>query len=55
MRRSGDLTQDMTSSIIGDVMIYYILGWVSLLAYLPLFCWRRFVEDRKHEKNQAGD
>jgi hypothetical protein len=35
-------------------MIYYILGWVSLLAYVPLVWWRHSVQDRKHHKHRAG-
>jgi predicted secreted protein len=48
------LTGGISHSIIGNIMIYYILGWVALLAYLPLYLWRHLVEDPKHAKKQAG-
>jgi hypothetical protein len=35
-------------SIIGDTKIYYFLGWVTLLAYLPLYWYRSNVEDKRH-------
>ena len=43
----------ITYSIIGNVTIYYILGWVTLLAYLPLYWWRHRVEDPKYAKAEA--
>lgn len=45
----------ITYSIIGHVTIYYILGWVTLLAYLPLYWWRHLVEDPKYAKKAAED
>ena len=41
-------------SIVGNVAIYYILGWITLLAYLPLYWWRHKVEDPKYAKNEAA-
>ena len=40
-------------SIIGHVTIYYVLGWVTLLAYLPLYWWRHRVEDPKYAKAET--
>jgi amino acid transporter len=34
-------------SIIGGTQIYYFLGWVTLLSYLPLYLYRTRVEDRR--------
>jgi amino acid transporter len=34
-------------SKIGDVQIYYWLGWATLLAYLPLYWYRVYVEDKR--------
>lgn len=44
----------ITYSIIGHVLIYYILGWITLLVYLPLYWWRHRVEDPKYAKDTAG-
>ena len=35
-------------SKIGDTVIYYLLGWATLLAYLPLYWYRVSVEDKKY-------
>ena len=32
-----------------DTRIYYLIGWVILLTYLPLFWYRKKVEDPKYE------
>jgi amino acid transporter len=32
-----------------DTRIYFIIGWVILLTYLPLYWYRKRVEDPKHE------
>jgi amino acid transporter len=37
-------------SRIGDTLIYYLLGWAVLIAYLPLYWWRVRIEDPRHEK-----
>ena len=34
-------------SKIGNVQIYYWLGWATLLAYLPLYWYRVYVEDNR--------
>ena len=34
-------------SKIGNVEIYYWLGWATLLAYLPLYWYRAQVEDKR--------
>ena len=34
-------------SKIGNVQIYYLLGWLTLLAYLPLYWYRVYVEDKR--------
>src|SRR6478609_8301217 len=34
-------------SKIGNVEVYYWLGWATLLAYLPLYWYRVYVEDRR--------
>ena len=34
-------------SKIGDAQIYFYLGWATLLAYLPLYWYRRYVEDAR--------
>ncbi|MGC2342110.1 MAG: APC family permease, partial [Methyloceanibacter sp.] len=34
-------------SKIGNVQIYYWLGWATLLAYLPLYWYRVYVEDKR--------
>jgi hypothetical protein len=48
------LTGGMTSSIIGDVMLAYVLGWVTLLTYLPLRWWRHRTDAHAHEKQRVG-
>ena len=35
-------------SKIGNVQIYYWLGWATLLAYLPLYWYRVYVEDKRN-------
>jgi amino acid transporter len=35
-------------SKIGDTLLYYLLGWVVLVMYLPLYWYRVKVEDPKH-------
>jgi len=37
-------------SKIGDTLIYYLLGWAVLIAYLPLYWYRVKIEDKKHEQ-----
>jgi amino acid transporter len=34
-------------SQLGNVQIYYWLGWATLLAYLPLYWYRVYVEDKR--------
>jgi amino acid transporter len=34
-------------SKIGNAEIYYFLGWAVLFAYLPLYWYRVYVEDRR--------
>jgi amino acid transporter len=34
-------------SKLGNVQIYYYLGWATLLAYLPFYWYRRYVEDKR--------
>jgi len=48
------LTAGTTYSIIGDVMISYILGWVTILVYLPLSWWRHSVDKSMRDKKQVG-
>ena len=45
----------ITFATMGNTMIYYVLGWVTLLAYLPLYWWRHKVEDPKYAKLAAED
>jgi predicted secreted protein len=47
------LTDRKAYPIIGTVMIYFILGWVTLFAYLPLCWWRHFVEAPSHCDEQT--
>jgi amino acid transporter len=35
-------------SKIGDTLLYYLLGWAVLVAYLPLYWYRIKVEDPRH-------
>ncbi|MBA2365542.1 MAG: APC family permease [Actinobacteria bacterium] len=42
-------------SIIGGTQIYYFLGWITLLAYLPLYYYRTRVEDAKLEPAASPD
>jgi amino acid transporter len=37
-------------SRIGDTLVYYLLGWAVLIAYLPLYWYRVRIEDKKHER-----
>jgi amino acid transporter len=37
-------------SKIGDTLIYYLLGWAVLIAYLPLYWYRVRIEDKKYER-----
>jgi amino acid transporter len=37
----------------GDTRVFYIIGWLILLSYLPLYWYRKRVEDPKHER-EAG-
>ncbi len=34
-------------ALIGDTLIYYFLGWLVALAYIPLYLYRTRVEDKK--------
>lgn len=34
-------------SRIGDTLVYYLLGWGTLLLYLPLWAYRHYVEDKR--------
>ena len=34
-------------SKIGNVEVYYWLGWATLLAYLPFYWYRVYVEDKR--------
>jgi len=36
-----------------DTRIYYFIGWVILLSYLPLYWYRKRVEDPRHEAQGA--
>jgi len=40
-------------SKIGNVQIYYWLGWATLLAYLPLYWYRVYVEDKRGSAVEA--
>ncbi len=45
-------------SKIGNVEIYYWAGWATLLAYLPLYWYRVYVEDKRapaSERSAAGE
>ena len=37
-----------------DTRIYYVIGWIILLTYLPLFWYRKKVEDPKYEAAAAA-
>ena len=37
-------------SKIGHTLIYYLIGWIFLIAYLPLYWYRVSFEDRKYER-----
>ncbi len=37
-----------------DTKIYFVIGWVILLSYLPLYWYRKRVEDPKYER-RVGD
>ena len=37
-------------SIIGNTLVYYLLGWAVLVAYLPLYWYRVRVEDKRQEQ-----
>jgi amino acid transporter len=37
-------------SKIGDTLIYYLIGWGVLIAYLPLYWYRTNVEDKRYER-----
>jgi amino acid transporter len=37
-------------SRIGDTLVYYLLGWAVLIAYLPLYWYRVRIEDKKYER-----
>jgi amino acid transporter len=37
-----------------NTRIYFFLGWVTLLSYLPLYWYRTAVEDRRRGKAEAG-
>lgn len=38
-----------------DTRIYYFIGWVILLSYLPLYWYRRRVEDPRHTAIDRGE
>ncbi len=42
-------------SEIGHAEIYYFLGWVVLLCYLPFYWYRRFFEDRRYAAAGVAD
>jgi amino acid transporter len=33
----------------GDTKVYFLIGWIILLSYLPLYWYRKKVEDPRHE------
>ena len=37
-----------------DTKIYFVIGWVILLSYLPLYWYRKRVEDPKYERRVGG-
>jgi len=37
-------------SKIGNTLVYYLAGWVVLIAYLPLYWYRVKVEDKRHQE-----
>jgi amino acid transporter len=41
-------------SKLGNVQIYYLLGWVTLFAYLPLYWYRVYVEDKRSPAGAKG-
>jgi amino acid transporter len=41
-------------SKLGNVQIYYYLGWATLLAYLPFYWYRRYVEDKRSPTAAKG-
>lgn len=41
-------------STIGDTRIYYFLGWVTALAYVPLYLYRTRVEDKRRPEPEPG-
>ena len=38
-----------------NTRIYYFIGWAILLSYLPLYWYRKHVEDPKRESEGAAD
>jgi amino acid transporter len=38
-----------------DTKIYFIIGWIILLSYLPLYWYRKRVEDPRHERAAVPD
>jgi amino acid transporter len=38
-----------------DTRIYFFIGWVILLSYLPLYWYRKRVEDPKHAREGRGE
>ena len=39
----------------GDTKIYFLIGWIILLSYLPLYWYRKKVEDPKYEAEMRPD
>ena len=39
----------------GDTKIYFIIGWIILLSYLPLYWYRKKVEDPKYEAEGTAE
>jgi amino acid transporter len=37
-------------SIIGNTLVYYLIGWGVLIAYLPLYWYRVRIEDKRQEQ-----
>jgi amino acid transporter len=38
-----------------DTRVYFFIGWVILLSYLPLYWYRKRVEDPKHQREGRGE
>jgi hypothetical protein len=52
----GLVEASLPNALLGgnDTKIYFFIGWVILISYLPIYWYRVKVEDPKHERETGS-